>query len=83
MVEDEIGYLGQRAREMLAEYRAAAGASRKPVSFADIERIWVESIEPKLGHFESMKEFFDGQSEPPAPDSQWRLNWAIPRFWRR
>jgi creatinine amidohydrolase len=83
MVADEVAYIGRLARTLLAEYQERERVPRKPLSFADVERIWTESIEPRIGDFESMKEFFEGQSEPPAPDSQWRLNWAVPRLQRR
>ena len=60
---------------LLAEYEKSETQSRKPVSLLEIERIWAEQIEPRLGSFESMKEFFEGQTEPPPLDSRWRLNW--------
>jgi creatinine amidohydrolase len=79
MVADQIAYIGRMVQTMLNEYRATETTSRRPLSFAEIDRIWAESIEPRLGNFESMKELFEGQTEPPAPNSQWRLNWAVTR----
>jgi hypothetical protein len=55
---------------LLAEYEKSETQSRKPVSLLEIERIWAEQIEPRLGSFESMKEFFEGQTEPPPLDSR-------------
>jgi creatinine amidohydrolase len=75
MVADEVAWLGEAAGKLLAEYGESETESRKPLSFLEIEQIWAEQIEPRLGDFESMKEFFEGQSEPPPLESRWRLNW--------
>jgi creatinine amidohydrolase len=77
MVAQEAAYLGRLASRMLDEYRGMETDDRKRLSFADIERIWAESIEPRLPEFESMKEMFEGQRQSPPHDSRWRLNWEI------
>jgi creatinine amidohydrolase len=79
MVADEVNWLGKKVTELLAEYQAAKPAVRKRLSFADIERIWAAQVKPQLPHFESMKPLFEDQTEAPRRDSQWLLNWEIPR----
>jgi hypothetical protein len=83
MVADEVAYLGRLAGKLLADYAAAEPAQRTPLSFAEIDRIWAELIEPRLDGFASMQAFFEGQTEPPDPASRWRLNWPVPTFSRR
>jgi hypothetical protein len=78
MVADEVSWLGKAAAKLLVEYGELETRNRKPLSFSKIEQIWDEQIEPSLGDFESMKEFFAGESEPPPIDSRWRLNWPVP-----
>lgn len=80
MVEDEVSWLGRITRKMLTEYHSSNRGARKPLSFADIEKIWADKVLPRLNDFESMKELFDGQTEPPPSASQWRLNWTIPKI---
>jgi creatinine amidohydrolase len=80
MVADQVAWLGKAAAELLAQYEELETQDRKPLSFSQIEQIWTEQIEPNLGDFESMKEFFEGQSEPPPIDSRWRLNWHVPNW---
>jgi creatinine amidohydrolase len=79
MVADEVSWLGREVKLMLAEYQAVGPKKRKPLSFAEVESIWHDEVEPRLSEFESMKEFFEAQSTPPPPGSQWRLNWAVPK----
>ena len=83
MVADEVTWLGREVKRMLAEYQAVDQNKRQPLSFAEIERIWHNKIEPRLSEFESMKEFFGAQSTPPPPESQWHLNWTIPKLHSR
>jgi creatinine amidohydrolase len=80
MVADEVRWLGREVKTMLAEYQAVEPKKRKPLSFAEIERIWHDEVEPRLSEFESMREFFEAQSTPPPPESQWHLNWAVPKL---
>jgi creatinine amidohydrolase len=75
MVEDEVRWLGEKARELLAAYEAAQPEHR-PLSFEDVERIWEEVVRPKLPEFETMKERW-GDQEPPE-GSRWRANWRVP-----
>lgn len=79
MVEDQVAWLGRTAKQMLSEYAASETATRKPLSYADIEQIWADEISPLVSDFESMKELFEGHTEPPPLNSRWRLNWAVPK----
>lgn len=79
MVDDQVAWLGRTAKQMLAEYAASDASTRKALSYADIEQIWAEEVLPRVNDFESMKELFDGHTEPPPLNSRWRLNWAVPK----
>ena len=61
MVEDEIKWLGLKAKELLNEY-----ASEKPKhtfrTFAQVERVWQQKILPVLPSFESMQNQWSYQS---------------------
>jgi hypothetical protein len=76
MVADEVRWLGQKARELLAAYDAAKPAHRPP-TFEDVERIWDEVVRPKLPEFETMKELWGEQQALPE-SSRWRANWKLP-----
>jgi creatinine amidohydrolase len=77
MVEDEVEWLGAKARELLAEYDRL-----KPVhnfiTFSAVEKAWEQIITPKLPGFLSMQEKWDWQEELP-PDSPWQRNKAVQR----
>jgi creatinine amidohydrolase len=75
MVEDEVRWLGEKARELLAAYDAAKPRHR-PLTFGDVERIWDEVVRPRLQEFETMKPRW-GDKEPPEA-SRWRANWIVP-----
>ncbi|MCC7145024.1 MAG: creatininase family protein [Phycisphaeraceae bacterium] len=76
MVADEVEYLGRKAGELLGEYAKHAPAERKPLSFAEIERIWAEVVGPQLPKFKCMENV--PAEQVPAEDSRWRLNCRIP-----
>jgi hypothetical protein len=75
-VADEVRWLGEKARELLAAYDAAKPEHR-PLTFEEVERIWEEEVRPRLPEFETMKQRWGEQQEPPE-GSRWRLNGAIP-----
>jgi creatinine amidohydrolase len=77
MVADEVRWLGEKARELLAAYDAAKPPHR-PLTFADVERIWDEAVRPRLPEFETMKELW-GEQEAPPESSRWRVNWPVPK----
>jgi creatinine amidohydrolase len=79
MVADEVRWLGEKARELLRDYGASAPPARQPVSFARLEQIWRDEVEPILPDFKSMDmgaERFPGGL---PTGSQWNLNWKIQR----
>ena len=78
MVADEVRWLGEKARELLAAYQAPP-ANRQPLTFADVERIWEEVVRPKLPEFETLKPRW-GEQEPPPETSRWRANWQVPEW---
>lgn len=81
MVADQVRWLGEKAKALLAAYEREVPQPRQPRSFEDVERIWAEHIQPRVPTFKSMQM----SGEPPhtartvpAADSQWRLNYQIP-----
>lgn len=75
MVEDEVRWLGDKAAEQLEQYRQTAPSPARPVSYAELERIWAMEVLPRLKEFKTMQ-YLD--RPPPPPDSMWQLNYLIP-----
>ena len=75
MVADEVRWLGAKAAALLADYDQHKPASRQPLTFMDIERIWANDVLPQLSTFKSMAY---GDNPPPAEGSIWQLNYTIP-----
>ncbi len=74
MVDDEVRWLGAKARELLASYgERVRGLAR----FDDVERLWEAEIAPRLPRFESMQPRFDRGGTVPE-GSVWHDNW-LPR----
>ena len=78
MVEDEVRWLGVKAKELLQDYHELSPVERQPLSFIRIEQIWREEIEPVIDQFKSMQMQFNSQTEGPSPESRWMLNWELP-----
>src|SRR5262245_33691913 len=77
MVEDEVRWLGEKGRELLAQYRRERPAERLR-TFRDVEALWRELVEPALPGFATMQDRWPGRSgEPPAPQSVWYPNWRV------
>ncbi len=74
MVEDEVRYLGEKAKELLAEYDRVQ-PEWKELTFGDVEEIWEREV--KVSEFECAALIY-GQGEPPAEDSKWRRHWETP-----
>jgi len=79
MVADEVRYLGERARELLAAYDAAPHPQRL-TTFAQTEAIWHKIIWPHLKEFKTMQTTWNGDDTALAPDSMWRANWPVPEL---
>ena len=77
MVADEVGWLGAKAAELLAAYATNQPAQRHPLSFMAIEQIWATEVLPRLPEFKTMQ--YLGRTPPPS-DSQWQLNYQIPKL---
>ena len=76
MVEDEVRWLGQKARELLDAYQRERPTARLR-TFAEAEALWSEVVRPALATFETMQPRWGDQ--PPPPDgSVWRANWLVP-----
>ena len=77
MVEDEVNWLGNKAAELLADYEQHAPINRQPISFAQLEKLWANEVEPILPEMICMRDFWSDELEPPAPNSRWHLNWRV------
>lgn len=80
MVADEVAWLGQKARELLAEYQRLQ-PQHTFSTFADVEQAWQELIIPALPEFQTMQPKWEGQPDLPD-DSPWRKNKPVPGSWR-
>ncbi len=80
MVADEVEWLGNKSRELLAAYEQLQPAHNF-TTFETVERVWQEVVVPKLPGFQSMQEKWDWQQDLPK-DSPWKLNNRIPGNWR-
>ncbi|HEV8637489.1 MAG TPA: creatininase family protein [Chloroflexota bacterium] len=78
MVEDEVQWLGQKARELLAAYDREAPTDRLR-TFAETEVLWTEVVLPALPTFETMQDRW-GDQPPPPEGSVWRTNWPVPKL---
>lgn len=76
MVEDEVRWLGEKARELLAVYDAEQ-PTHQLLTFADVERLWEQVVRPRLPEFRTMQQHWEGR-EPPPTDSVWHRNWRVP-----
>jgi hypothetical protein len=44
-----------------------------------VEKFWAVEVKPRLGEFESMKNFRSDKAAPPE-GSRWRENWQVGRW---
>jgi len=76
MVEDEVAWLGRKARELLEDYEKF----RPPHTlrtFEDVERLWEGVVRPHVPEFRSMQLSWKQHEEVPE-DSVWYKNWRVP-----
>jgi creatinine amidohydrolase len=73
MVADEVRWLGDKARELLAEYDRIKPAHGMR-TFTRVEELWETLIRPQIPQFKSM-EWIEAVPE----DSRWRENQTIPK----
>jgi creatinine amidohydrolase len=76
MVADEVRWLGEKAHELLAAYDQETPQQRLR-TFEQVEQLWETIIRPELKNFRSMQPNW-GDRQPPAENSVWRANWAVP-----
>ena len=77
MVAGEVQWLGEKAAELVADYDQLQPVQRLR-TFADVERMWREVVEPRLADFRTMQDLWEGQE--PVPDgSVWHANWRVKR----
>ena len=76
MVQDEVRWLGAKAKELLAEYDRVK-PPRPPLTFEDVERIWDAEVRPRMKDFEICQLLW-GNQQPPSENSRWRPHWNIP-----
>jgi creatinine amidohydrolase len=80
MVGDEVRWLGEKGRDLLSEYDRLR-PEHTLRTFADVERVWREVVEPLLKDFICMQATWE-QDPPPPPGSVWRENWEVPDSYR-
>ncbi len=76
MVDDETRWLGEKARELLADYDKLA-PEHAFVTFDAVERVWREEIAPALPAMRTMQEKWGGEGDLPD-DSVWKRNQPVP-----
>jgi creatinine amidohydrolase/Fe(II)-dependent formamide hydrolase-like protein len=76
MVEDEVRWLAAKARELLDAYERERPTARLR-TFADVEALWRELVEPELPAFQTMQPRWGNQPDPPE-GSVWAANAAVP-----
>jgi creatinine amidohydrolase/Fe(II)-dependent formamide hydrolase-like protein len=80
MVADEVEWLGNKGRQLLAEYDRLSPAHGF-TTFETVERIWAEVVAPRLPSFISMQGKWAGQPDL-SPDSPWAKNNRVPDNWK-
>jgi creatinine amidohydrolase len=75
MVDDEVAWLGAKARELLAAYERERPSQRLR-TFEDVEVLWETVVRPELHRFRTMQPGWGTQGPP--PDSIWAANAAVP-----
>jgi creatinine amidohydrolase len=78
MVQDEVRWLGEKARALLAEYERLRPEHRLR-TFGDVEALWRDVIRPEVPRFKSMQERL-GDREPPPEGSVWHAGWRVPEW---
>ena len=72
MADDIARYLADRGRQLLSDFESQPKRPRLE-TFAAVETIWREVVEPALPTFHTMQASWDGRE--PSPGSRWRRNW--------
>src|SRR6185437_9069003 len=75
MVADEVRWLGEKARELLADYERERPEHRLR-TWDDVESLWDDVVRPRLPEFRTMQDVWEGR-EPPPEESVWHRNWRL------
>ena len=75
LVNDEIEWLGNKARQLLAAYESEK-PTQKLRTFEQVEHIWETVIRPELPNFRTMQTAWSDDATPPE-DSVWYANWKV------
>lgn len=78
MLADEVAWIGAKAHELLAAFDAEQPQQRLR-TFAEVEALWHELVQPRLPEFRSMHDLWN-QQEPVPEGSIWYANWRVPRL---
>ncbi len=73
MVEDEVAWLGGKARELLDAYQTEK-PTQKLRTFDEVERIWHDVVSPRFQDFKTMQSSWDEDTNL-AESSVWYPNW--------
>jgi creatinine amidohydrolase len=82
MVDDEVLYLGAKARELLADYDRRS-PQHTLLTYADVEQVWADVVRPQFDRFVTLQQYWSPDGSPgeePPTSSMWRRNWAIPHI---
>lgn len=80
MVEDEVRWLGEKAKELLATYDRDR-PSQQLRTFAQVETLWQDVVAPRFSTFETMQDTWtDDQTLPES--SVWHPNWRVPNNYK-
>ncbi|HOS44270.1 MAG TPA: creatininase family protein [Armatimonadota bacterium] len=77
MVADEIRWLTDKGRALLAEYDRLRPAHTLR-TFAQVEQLWDDVVRPQLKAFHTMQDLWEGSPPAPPEDSIWYPNWRVP-----
>jgi len=77
MVSDEVAYLGEKAGELLSEYKRIQ-PKHTFRTFEDVERTWKAIIAPELNGFHCLQPDFEEKGRSVSKDSVWYENLRDP-----
>ena len=78
-LEDEVRWLCAKGRELL-DAHARERPSARLRTFAEVEALWRELVEPELASFQTMQPRRANQPEPVPAGSVWAVNAAVPEL---
>jgi hypothetical protein len=74
MVQDEVGFLGKKMEELLAEYERLR-PRHDFSSFDTVERFWSDVVSPRVNDFACMELDFSGEGRSIPESSVWYESW--------